>query len=49
MKNIYENPMCTLIALSSADVITVSGIGEIFNWFDGVKNAQAPGMSLEDN
>lgn len=49
MKNIYENPTCTLIGLSIADVITTSGNGPEFNWSDGlVRTAADEGTAIND-
>ena len=47
MKRTYQNPNCTLVTLSSADVVTVSGTGEIFNWNDGVR-AVDEGTAMND-
>ena len=36
MKNIYEHPECAVMAISSADVITESGIGYVTKWNAGL-------------
>ncbi len=48
MKYTYENPICAFVALSSADVITLSGGGVEFSWRDGVKNADQSALSMDD-
>lgn len=36
MKKNYQAPKSLLLSLTAADVITLSGVGEILDWEDGV-------------